>query len=144
ATNGAHRVLCTLSFDLLDLSPQLLGYFELHRSKLGASISRPLGDAVVAYGEWAGGPENSVFERANGLKARGVFRNDVATGFSWTVSTVTFNLEYHFHDAGFGREEWRNWFSGGSAPGAANAFWLVRGYASDQQEPMSRHQLFLR
>ena len=64
ATNAAHRVLCTLSFELFDLSPQLLGYFELHRSKLGASVTRSLGDVVVAYVEWAAGPEQDLSARA--------------------------------------------------------------------------------
>lgn len=166
ATNGSHRVLCTLGFDLWDLSPQLLGYFELHRSKLGANVSRPIGDAVIAYAEWAGGPEQSLIARANAFghdtgtlpasvpilppsATNMVFRNDVASGFSWTVAAkVTFNAEYHFHDAAFGRDDWRNWFNRGSAPnappGVASTLWFVRGYANDQQEPISQHQLFVR
>ncbi len=64
ATNAAHRVLCTLNLEMLDLSPQLLGYFELHRSKLGANVTRSIGDAVVAYAEWAAGPEQDLIARA--------------------------------------------------------------------------------
>lgn len=76
-------------------------------------------------------------------------RNDLAAGFSWTVATaVTFNVEYHFHEAGFTRADWRNWFDLGSAPGApaplTGALWFVRGYANDQQEPVSQHQMFVR
>jgi hypothetical protein len=166
ATNAAHRVLCTLNLEVLDLSPQLLGYFELHRSKLGANITRSIGDAVVAYAEWAAGPEQDLIARAaafgrqTGTLTPSVptlpptdvgtsLRNDLAAGFSWTVATaVTVNLEYHFHEAGFTRGDWRNWFELGSAAGApaplTGALWFLRGYASDQQEPMSSHQMFVR
>jgi hypothetical protein len=166
ATNAAHRLLTTLNFEVLDLSPQLLAYFELHRSKLGANVTRSIGDSVVAYAEWAGGPEQELIARASafgqqtGTLPRGApvlppastddsFRNDVATGFSWTVATaVTFNVEYHFHQGGFTRDAWKNWFYLGSATGAppplTGALWFVRGYANDQQEPVAQHQVFVR
>jgi hypothetical protein len=166
ATNAAHRVLTTLNFEVLDLSPQLLGYFELHRSKLGANVTRSIGDSVVAYAEWAGGPEQDLIARASAFGAqtgtlpRGApvlpptstddsFRNDVATGFSWTVATaVTFNVEYHFHQGSFTRDDWKKWFDLGSAPGAppplTGALWFVRAYANDQQEPVAQHQMFVR
>jgi hypothetical protein len=166
ATNAAHRVLTALNLELFDLSPQLLGYFELHRSKLGANVTRSIGDAVVAYAEWAGGPEPNLIARASAFgKQTGTlpaatpvlppastdvsFRNDVASGFSWTVATAfTVNVEYHFHESGFTRSEWRNWFDLGSAHGAppplTGALWFVRGYANDQQEPVSQHQTFVR
>lgn len=166
ATNAAARLLCTLSFELFDLSPQLLGYFELHRAKLGASVSRSLGDAVVAYAEWAAGPEQDLVTRAAAFgrrtgtlpaaspalppsDGRTSLRNDLAAGFSWTLATaVTLNVEYHFHQAGLDRDAWRRWFELGSAAGApaplAGALWFVRGYANDQQEPVSEQQLFVR
>jgi hypothetical protein len=166
ATNAAYRLLCTLNVDALDLSPQVLGYFELHRSKVGLNLSRPIGDAVVAYAEWAGGPETNLitravaYGRATGTLPPGApvvpatdestrFRNDAAAGFSWTIATkVTVNVEYHFHQAGFTRSDWRNWFDIGSAPNASRALagelWYIRGYANDQQEPVPAHQAFVR
>jgi hypothetical protein len=166
ATNTAHRVLCTLNAELLDLSPELLMYFERHRSKLGLNLTRAIGDAVVAYADWAAGPEEDLIARAaafgrqTGTVPRSTpvlpptstatsLRNDLATGFSWTVATaVTFNVEYHFHEGGFTRGDWKNWFDLGSAPGApaplTGELWFVRGYASDQQEPVSQHQMFVR
>jgi len=48
ATNAQHRVLGALSLDIGSWSPQLLGYFERGRSKVGFNLSRPFGDAVVA------------------------------------------------------------------------------------------------
>jgi hypothetical protein len=73
----------------------------------------------------------------------------VAAGASWTIARkLTLNVEYHFHQSGFTRQDWRNWFDLGSAPGSPPAavalLWYLRGYAGDQQEPASRHQLFVR
>jgi len=166
ATNADDRFLATLSLEVADLAPQLSGYLDPYRAKLGLSVSRPIGDAVVGYAEWSGGPEQTLAARAvafgrmtgelpgsapvlpptGGARS---FTNDVAAGFSWTVATAaTLNFEYHLHEAGFGRTDWRHWFDVGSAPGAppgsAGELWYVRGYANDQQEPVSTHQLFLR
>ena len=68
---------------------------------------------------------------------------------SWAIATkVTLNLEYHLHQAGFGRDDWRNWFDLGGAAGApaalTNELWYLRAYANDQQEPLTRHQAFVR
>ena len=75
--------------------------------------------------------------------------HDVALGASYaTASKVTTNLEYHFHEAGMSRQDWRNWFdtgrsvSGNSA--ARSQLWQIRSYASDRQEPLSQHSIFLR
>jgi len=166
ATNAAARVLGTLSFDALNLSPQLLGYFERGRSKLGINLSRPIGNAVIVYAEWAGGPEKNLIARAIefGQQTRTLpdtasvllptststtFRNDVAAGFSGTLATkATLNVEYHFHQSGLVSRDWGNWFDRGSAPGAPAALttqlWYVRAYANDQQEPLTQHQGFVR
>jgi len=166
ATNGVDRALATLSFHLLDLSPELLGYLEPRRQKLGLDLSHPVGSAVVAYGEWAGGREANLTTRAHGFgvdtgtfppgspvlpptTTTPTFRNDVAAGFSLTAATLgTLNLEYHFHEGGLSGSDLRRWFSTGSAPGAPafvpNALWFIRGYAADEEEPLARHQLFVR
>ena len=166
ATNGATRVLGTVSFDAFDLSPQLLAYFEDGRSKVGVNLTRPIGDAVVVYAEWAGGPEKNLIARAFELgrqtgtlpdgapllpptSAATAFRNDVAGGFSWSIaSKVTLNAEYHFHQAGLSADDWKNWFDLGGGPGASGALtgelWYLRAYANDQQEPLTQHQAFVR
>jgi hypothetical protein len=165
-TNAAYRGLATLSLDVGAWSPQLLGYYERDRSKLGLGVSRAFGDAVVAYAEWAGGKESNLIARSfayaqttEGLPpdaplplptdTGSAFRNDLAAGASWTIgSKVTLNLEYHFHQAGFTRQDWQDWFDVGSSaaspPALADQLWYIRGYAADQQEPNSRHQVFLR
>jgi hypothetical protein len=163
ATNAAFRLLCTLGFEVADLGPQLFAYTEQYRSKVGLDVTRAFGDAVVAYAEWAGGPEGALSARANayGLSTGSLpagtpvlppadgsrrFRNDAAVGASWTIATkLTLNVEYHFHESGFSRDDWRQWFDLGSASAAAAApLWYVRGYALDQQEPVTQHQAFVR
>ena len=166
ATNAAARVLGTLSVDVLNLSPQLLGYFERGRSKLGVNVSRPIGNAVIVYAEWAGGQGQNLITRAFEFGQRtetlpdtasvllptstsSTFRNDVAAGFSGTLATrATLNLEYHFHQSGLGAGDWRNWFDRGGAPGAqatlTTQLWYLRAYANDQQEPLTQHQGFMR
>ena len=166
ATNAAHRAAAVLGLDLGDFSAQVLGYFEQHRSKLGVNLTRPIGDAVIAYAEWAGGPEQNLiarslaFGQATGTlppdavllpptDAGTAFRNDVAAGASWTIARkVTLNVEYHYHQAGLGRQDWRDWFDIGSSPASSPAvpdeLWYLRGYALDQQEPATRHQAFVR
>lgn len=166
ATNAAHRFLGTFSLEAGGVSPQLLGYLESHRSKIGLNLSRPFGDAVVAYAEWAGGQETNLITRsfaygqATGTlpaqaplvlptDTRTAFHHDFAGGVSWTIaSKITLNFEYHFHQAGFTHQDWRNWFGVGSSatspPGITDELWYIRGYANDQQEPTSRHQLFVR
>jgi hypothetical protein len=166
ATNAAHRWLATLSADAGAWSPQLLGYVERDRSKVGVNLSRPIGEAVIVYAEWAGGPEANLVTRAlrDGQRTgtlppdarpalptstETAFRSDLAAGYCWTIgTTLTLNVEYHFHEAGFTRRDWHDWFKEGSAPGAASwvapGLWFVRDYANDQQEPVARHQVFAR
>jgi hypothetical protein len=165
ATNAAARVLGTLSFDVLNLSPQILGYFERGRSKLGINLSRPIGNAVIVYAEWVGGQEKDLITRANEFgqqtgtlpdtapvllptSTSTTLRNDVAAGFSGTLATkATLNVEYHFHQSGLGGGDWGNWFDRGSAPAPAaltTQLWYLRAYAADQQEPLTQHQGFVR
>lgn len=77
------------------------------------------------------------------------FRNEVAVGASYTTSLpkITFNLEFHYDQAGFTGSDWDEWFRMGSAAApapVANALWYVRDYAADQQQLISRRFAFLR
>ncbi len=162
-TNGQNQVLLSGSYQVADdLSPELLLYHADSGTRFGANISRTVGQSIVLYGEWAGGNQASLSSRAVAFgKATGTlpasvadpgsgrfFQNDAAVGGSWTnaASKLTVNLEYHYHQSGFSRADWRNWFSTGSSgvPGAAGVQWYLRGYAADQQEPNTRQQVFLR
>jgi hypothetical protein len=162
-TNASDRFLFALDLELGEYSPQALVYRESGRTKIGLNLSHPIGQSVIAYAEWTGGSEPGLIAQAIAYgKATGTlpvaapvlplasasraFQNDLAVGASWTSEAkVTLNLEYHFHQAGFSGENWRNWFDIGAAdPLAASELWYVRGYASAMQQPMSRHQIFWR
>jgi hypothetical protein len=165
-TNGANRVLLTASYDVGDLNPQALVYNASGRTRFGLNLSHQIGQSVVGYVEWAGGKQPNLLTQAVSYgkltgtlppnaptlppaDSAGTFRNDLAIGGSWTSETrITLNVEYHFHQAGFSRQDWKNWFD----IGAANAtrqpvtgeLWYVRGFAGTEQQPLTRHQAFLR
>lgn len=162
-TNAGNRLLVTVNQDFADLAPQAMLYHGGGEWRLGLNVSGQLGSSVIAYGEWAGGWQRTLiaeavrFGKETGTlpaaapilpptsDARG-FRSDAALGAAWSsAAKVTVNLEYHFHQAGLSRQDWRNWFALGEAqPASAGALWFVRGYAADQQRPLTRHQAFLR
>jgi len=165
-TNGAARLLVSTSFELADLAPQLLLYRENGATRLGLNLSRTVGKSVVLYGEWAGGRYPKLITRALAYgretgtlppaappvlptEAGDAFQNDLALGLSWTgTAKLTVNAEYLYHQAGMTREDWRRWFSTGSAKASSlpvtGALWYIRAFAADQQEPATREQLFLR
>ena len=166
-TNASNRFLVKSSINLGDrLSPELLLYREGNRTRFGTNLAEGIGQKVVAYLEWSGGRRASLIDdalrygRDTGtlpVEAPSVipedshvrFQSELAVGASYTTeSRATFNLEYHFNQAGFARADWRNWFAvgqgrSGSSP-VAGELWYLRGYALDQQNPISRHSAFLR
>ena len=166
-TNAHDRLLLKGSANIgNDFSPELLLYHEGNITRLGANITRSFGQSVVGYAEWAGGNQPSLIDRAMNygrdtetLPVDGSsplpwnpgahFTNDLSAGASYATSAkVTFNLEYHFHQAGFSRQNLNDWFSNGqgtaSSSPVARELWYIRGYALDQQEPLTKQSLFLR
>jgi hypothetical protein len=166
-TNAHTRLLVKASMNVAaDFSPELLVYHENDRTKLGVNITRGLGQNIVAYAEWAGGRQPSMIADALrygretgalpadappvlGDDSRRVFQSDLSVGGSFAAKAkVTLNVEYHLHQAGFVRQDWDNWFNTGqgtvgSSP-VARELWFIRGYALDQQLPLTRHSLFAR
>src|SRR5262249_23180615 len=159
-TNAAHRGLAETTFNLGDLGAQALVYLEDGRSKLGMNLSLPIGQSVIAYAEWAGGPEESLIARAvdfgrrTGTLPAGApsplpadtssrLANALAAGASWTLGTsVTLNFEYHLHTSGLSGGDWDRWFDAARAtPMLVPSLWYIRGYALDQLEPVAMHQL---
>lgn len=166
-TNAADRLLLKGSLQVADgFDPELLLYHEGTRTQVGANLTADIGRQMVAYLEWAGGVRASLLhdalrygvrtgtlpsDRQSVLPVDGGegFMNDVAMGFSYAMANrVTVNLEYHYHQAGLSAADWRNWFNTGArlggVPGVTSALWYIRGYAAEQQEPMSRHRVFVR
>ena len=143
------------------MAPELLAYHEDGRNRLGANVSRTIGQSIVAYAEWAGGREAvtsraiSFGQETGALPSQVVdpdpgqhFTNDAALGASWTsgIDKLTLNLEYHYHQAGFSGSDWRHWFAETKSgiPNINGVLWYVRGYAQDQMEPMTQQEVFLR
>jgi len=166
-TNASNRFLAKGSINLGDrLSPELLLYREGYRTRFGANLAEGFGQKVVAYLEWSGGRRASLIDdalrygRDTGTlpadapsvipeSSRASFQNELAFGASYTTeSRITFNLEYHFNQAGFAQADWRNWFASGRGGLAGSPvvgeLWYLRDYALDQQYPISRHSAFLR
>jgi hypothetical protein len=166
-TNSHTRMLLKGSIDLgADFSPEVLFYREGNQNKLGLNLTRSLGQKIVAYAEWAGGERSDLIDQAleygrqtgtlpssspailpNDHYAR--FSHDLSTGASYTTSNkITFNVEYHFHQAGFSGQAWNNWFNAGqgqrSSSFIARELWYIRSYALDQQEQLARNSTFLR
>lgn len=162
-TNGSERALLALSLDIADLAPQALLFREAGETRAGLNLSHGIGQSVVAYAEWAGGRQADLIAQALRFgKATGSFpaafagplagdasrrfRNDLSLGASWTsAAKITVTLEYHYHQAGFSRADWRNWFDTGSRQASLAApLWFIRGFAADQQQPVTREQAFIR
>ncbi len=166
-TNANERWLLKASAQLGDgVNPEALAYRENRRWKVGLNLAESIGKSTVAYFEWSGGRRLGVVDEAiafgrevgtipsvapavitQGGNER--FRSQLAAGASYTTeSRITFNLEYHYDESGFSRGDWQRWFALGTGrPDTSpivRELWLVRAYASDRQEPLSRHGVFLR
>jgi hypothetical protein len=166
-TNAQDRFLAKASLNISDaFNPELLFTRAGTRTQIGANLTMPAGHDTVLYLEWAGGVRSDLiadafrYGQTTGTLPASVttllpndpgahFMNDVSVGASYaTENRMTFNLEYHFHQAGFSSDDWKNWFGAsarrGSITGVNSALWYVRSYAQDQQEPVARHAAFLR
>ena len=169
-TNASNRWLLKGGMKVGDVDPEAVLFGQDGDWKVGASVSRPIGQATVAYVEWSGGRRLGIIDEAiafgqktgtippsapvpisQGIDKR--FRNQLAVGASYTTeSKLTLNLEYHYNEAGFSRSDWDRWFALGDSlspprrPGSnlSQELWYIRGYASDFQEPLYRHGIFLR
>ena len=166
-TNHHDRILVKGSFsDGKDFNPELLYYREGSQNKFGANLTRGLGQKVIAYAEWAGGEGTNLIDeslrygRETGTLPANApsaipddtnlhLENDLSVGASYTTTNkITFNLEYHLHQAGFSRRDWNNWFNIGRGQSGtsliARELWYIRAYALDQQVPLARQSTFLR
>jgi hypothetical protein len=166
-TNADDRFLLKATLNLADrFNPELLYYHAGDRTQFGANLTTPVSRDTVAYLEWSGGWRSDLIADAfhygettgtlpgavttllpNDVAAR--FMNDLSGGLSYaTENRMTFNLEYHLHEAGFSPRDWSDWFNTsarrGFVPGINAALWYIRSYAQDQQEPTSKHAAFFR
>jgi hypothetical protein len=160
-TNAHNRLLVKGNLDVVEgFSPELLLYVEDGTVRAGANVAQTVGKSVVAYAEWSAGQRQSLLAEAlaYGLQTGTLpaalsyvlptggsasLQQSASAGLSYAnASKMTFWLEYHLFQPGFSRGDWQTWFDQGTAlPGP---LWYVRAYALDQQEPASKHSLFLR
>jgi hypothetical protein len=167
-TNAEDRFLLKASVKVADgLDPEVLLYHAGNSTQIGANLTAEIGQQTVGYLEWAGGMGANLINNALRFgqltgtlpaneppvipnNSAWQFQNALSVGFSWTPSAtkLTFNLEYHFNQAGFSAQDWHNWFNAGARQGTVagvdQTLWYIRSYALDQQEPLSRHTAFLR
>ena len=164
-TNANTRFLAKGSAHLFDdFAPELIVFSNDGHWNYGANVTHGIGQKIVAYAEWAGGDSLDLADEALQFgKDTGTipfaapsplpsdtsrsFQNNAAVGFSYTTeSKITFNLEYHYHQAGFSDADWTHWFGAGALgnPPLDAELWYIRGYAADQGVPTARQEAFLR
>jgi hypothetical protein len=166
-TNSQTRILVKGSVNIgSDFNPELIYFRDGNQDKFGFNLTRSLGQKIVVYGEWAGGKRTDLVdsalhygERTGSLpigtltaipdNSNYSFQSDLALGGSYTTANkITYNLEYHYHQAGFSSQQWKDWFSSGTGQSSTSPIvqelWYIRNYASDQQEPIMKHSAFLR
>lgn len=109
ATNHRDRAMFIYSQRIsADFSPQwLLLLDEGHEPQLGLNLTRLVNNSTVAYLEWSGGRSQSLLAQALGQTESAVFRNRVATGFTYTTTNeLSLTLEYEYNGAGLRQREW--------------------------------------
>jgi len=163
-TNAQNRGLIKVSLDVADnFNPEFLLYREGDQTWTGANLTAAIGQTVVTYLEWSGGNQASLLNRAlaygrdTGSIPRHAsdvipndstqsFQNKLSVGASYTTEAeITLNLEYHYNQAGLTGRQWDQWFAEGQAAATSAAeLWYIRGYASDQQEQLPQHSVFVR
>jgi hypothetical protein len=164
-TNNRPKALLSVSEDIHAFTALASVYREGERTQFGTELTCPIGQSVIAYGEWSGGRRPDLIAQAFEFgKQTGAiptaaplvlptspasrFQNALSVGASWsTAGSLTVNLEYHFSQAGLSRQDWKTLFAAGSNPQlpfAAQEIWYVRDYANYQEEPLSRGRGFVR
>jgi hypothetical protein len=161
-TNGhaaGYARITPLGWDNLSTTASL--YYEDRQPGLGLEVSGVASETLVLFAEWFGQYRYGLVDEAlsdvplaEALGGRGerAFLHQVALGASWSPSTdlvgardITLTGEYHFNQAGLDGDALDAWFDAGTSGSAPpGALWSVRGLASDRQEPLGQHQLFLR
>lgn len=165
-TNASNRLLIRGNYKLApDFDPEVSLFVEHGRAQLGLSLTRAITERITASLEWSGGrrqalaarayragvaeqrfPEN--FRPAIPYSTDERFRHDLSLGLTMPASAnVDATIEYNYHQGGFSSHDWERWFSAGrntTNPAILGQLNYLRAYAVDQQEPMSRHNLFTR
>ena len=142
ATNGSNRWLLAASQKISDqLAPQLLVLGGAGQPlQFGVNLSALLNDATVVNLEWSGGRSTSLLVQALSLPADAVFRSRFASGITYTTSgKLSLTAEYEYNGSALDHDGWEELGRGSPA-----TYGRYRAYASDVQDPPTRHRVFLR
>jgi hypothetical protein len=115
ATNNTNRWLLALSQQLSEgLNPQFLLYGKAGQTpQVGVDLTYLIGDATVAFLEWSGGNDISLYAQALGGAPRDVFRNRLAGGLTYTASNkLSLTAEAEYNGAALDSEGWATLGSG--------------------------------
>lgn len=169
-TNNSTRLKLDANYAIApNFAPEISMLIERDRNLFGLNLTRALGDRVTGMLEWSGGWQRNLLARAyaagvaEGRFPAGLrpllpydnalrFRQDLASGVSLAVSgNLDVSVEYDFHQGAMSSGDWNRWVAAGAkAQHSANAaaqlgqLQYLREFALDEQEPMSRQNLFWR
>lgn len=140
ATNHRHRALLAYTQRWSEtLSPQWLLLAQQGRSVQGGlNLSGLVGDATVAYLEWAGGPAPALLDQAlERAAAPTAWRNRLALGATYTTAwRLSLTAEAHYNGAAPGRAAWQALRAGPPLPYAQYRLGALRA-----QEPATWNAL---
>lgn len=162
-TNAETRVLLksTVRIDR-DVEPELLAFHDSMGWKAGINLTRGIGDDTVVFLDYAGGNSVNLLDGAKlyaqetipaGLvpmmpvDAERHFYSGMSTGANMSFgSGFSVQLAYNYYGAGLSKSDWEKWLlvekSGNPALIAQN--WYLREYASAQEVPLLKNNLFAR
>ena len=109
ATNGQNRWLLAASQKLTqDLNPQwLVSGGEGQLPQWGFNLTTLVGDASVAYVEWAGGRSRLQLAQALNQPGDAAFHNQLAVGATYTTENkLSLTLEYDYDGTALNQAQW--------------------------------------
>ncbi|KKB61279.1 hypothetical protein WM40_24060 [Robbsia andropogonis] len=168
-TNNSARLKLDANYAIApNFAPEASMLIERDRDLFGLNLTRALGDRVTGVLEWSGGWQRNLLARAY---AAGVaegrfpanfrpllpyddslkFRQDLAVGISMPITgNLDVSVEYDFHQGAMSSGDWDRWFAAGAAAQRSGKvaqlgqLQYLRQFSLDEQEPMSRQNLFWR
>lgn len=165
-TNGQSAVYAKLTpLGSQNLSTTLNAFYEPDQPGLGAEASGAVSETLVLFAEWFAQRRRSLVDESRrlvplprsvadrlGAKDGRRLLNQAAVGATWSLpleavgnKDVSLTAEYHYNQAGLSKGEVDAWFDAGlSGAARSGPLWAVRGTAVRLQEPLTRHELFLR
>jgi hypothetical protein len=141
ATNGQSRWLLAASQKLTqDLNPQwLISGGEGQLPQWGFNLTTLVGDASVAYVEWAGGRSRAQLLQALNRAGDAAFHNQLAVGATYTTENkLSLTLEYDYDGAALNQGQWNALMRG-----SPRVYGSYRNWAQAVQDLPTQRAAFL-